>query len=170
MKKLLFLLFLVAILSSCSNNIEDNDTPIELDERTDLGNIQSSSNFVYIYKYDTFSELVNDENGIFFYGVVTSIEENNNYVDSVYFEVLSKNRTGETIRISVEKDSKILEVEKYYVFHLNYTSTHNYYSLTSHTKSIFIVEGEVVYYPKEFVELGKESDNLQYFLDSYFLN
>lgn len=170
MKKLLFLLFLVAILSSCSNNIEDNGIPYKINESTELGNIQSGSDFVYVDKYDTFSDLVNDENGIFFYGVVTSIEGNNNYVDSVYFEVLSKNRNGETIRISVEKDSKFLEIEKYYVLHLNYTSTQDYYSLTSHTKSLFIVEGEVVYYPNEFVELGKESDNLQYFLDSYFLN
>lgn len=117
-----------------------------------------------IYQYDgsfsTFDELIAYDYGRFYYGCVTRIVPNNMYVDSIYFEIFSKNggNTGYEIRISELIDHNGFVVGDIYILHLVYNAEYEYYSLSSASESVFKVLQSSVEPPDEFVEEFSDSE------------
>ena len=146
MKKLIIFLG-IFLLVGCSNQEKvEND----LTDRESSGVIvhELSDGDTYgisVDRYKNFDELFEAEYGNFYYGEVIRIEENNSFVDSVYFKVSKSNyETEDVIRITIEKDSDKLRVGSLYVLHMMYVDDYDYYSLSSESKSIFEVKGSTV--------------------------
>lgn len=179
----LIIVITIAISGDLSQTPTDSDTTI-IDINGPYGVVESVEkvpdfskyddadiSFSYTDTYFSFQDLEDDVYAKFYYGKVTRIEENNIFVDSLYFDVtISENKEvlGE-IRISVQKDQNRLSVGDEYVLYLIHNEKYSYYYLSNPYKSIFLIKGDEVQYSDAFEDLYQEIGNdKEGFLDKIF--
>lgn len=172
MKKLILFLG-IFLLVGCSNQekVDNEFSNQDLSGPSEYDLSEDDLFGISVDRYKNFDELFDAEYGDFYYGEVLSIEENNSFVDSVYFKVSkSNNEISEVIRVTIEKDSTKLRVGSLYVLHMMYVDGYDYYSLSSDEKSIFEVKDNFVSYPSAFKDdfINRNMNEKDTFFDYIF--
>ena len=129
MKKIMIIL-LILVLSGC-NQTGDKSNTVPDGSKTLEDVIESSVDFTYIDTYFSFEDMLTDKYPKFYYGKVTRIEENNIWVDALYFDVI-KSENNEVIGeiwISIAKDQTRLTVGDEAVLFLTYIESNSYYEI-----------------------------------------
>lgn len=172
MKKLMIFLSIFLLVGCSSQEKANNDLNDQSSSGISAQDLADGDTYgISVDRYKNFDELYEAEYGNFYYGEVLRIEDNNSFVDSVYFKVLkSNNETDEVIRVTIEKDSGKLRVGSLVVLHMMHVVDYDYYSLSSEYKSIFEVKGNDVSCPAAFEEdfINRNFDEKEVFFDYIF--